>query len=258
MALLTDFGLRDGYVGVMKAVIGGICPQAIVIDLCHEVEPQNVAQGAFILKTSWSYFPEGTVLLAVVDPGVGGDRGAIAVRASSRWFVGPDNGLLSWAWLAREPDRSDRIIVLENDSLWLKPVSHTFHGRDVFAPVAAHLAAGIDPSLLGRWVSDLVRVPRPEPRRLSADKFELHVVHIDRFGNLITDLEERALPAEAGRLRFEVGGLTAAGVSERYSNGQGLVAIVGSAGHLEIASPGGSAAALTGARPGSIVTMWSA
>ena len=167
ITLLTDFGSRDSYVGVLKGVIAGICPKAAVVDLTHAVPPQDIRAGAFQLLVACPYFPAGSVHLAVVDPGVGTDRPLIAVEAGGHSFVGPDNGLLRWI-VERLAGDSWRAVELTEPRYWLAPaseVSHTFHGRDVMAPMAAHLAAGVALERLGSPVSALGGPPLPRPTR---------------------------------------------------------------------------------------------
>lgn len=255
IALLTDFGLQDHFVGVMKGVIARICPAAHVIDITHAIEPQSVAHGAFVLEISRGYFPPETVFVGVVDPGVGTNRRPLAARMHGSWFVGPDNGLFSWIWEGRGSAHGDRIIVLENQRYWLAEVSSTFHGRDVFAPVAAHLAAGIDPADLGPEVSELVRLERSRPQALPDGSTCLHVLHVDRFGNLITDLRTSDLPNEPELVTFSVGDFVARGVRRDYATADELVAVAGSAGYVELAAPGGSAAQITGAGVGATVVV---
>jgi hypothetical protein len=158
ITLTTDFGTRDWFVGTMKGVVLGIHPPATVVDLTHEIPPGDIRAGAFALMTACRFFPKGTVHVAVVDPGVGSRRRAIAVQTANSCFVGPDNGVLSWA-LMREKIKTIRL--LENREFFLEPVSHTFHGRDIFAPVAAHLSRGVAVSRLGRELKDFVRLPWP-------------------------------------------------------------------------------------------------
>lgn len=242
ITLTTDFGIRDWFVGVMKGVILGIAPGATVVDLTHEIEAGDIQAAAMALLASYRFFPKGTVHVAVVDPGVGGRRKAIAVRTARYAFVGPDNGVLSLA-LARE-----RVIAchsLTNTAFLLKPVSQTFHGRDVFAPVAAHLSCGVPLRNLGAALKRWRRLPWPETRA-RRNGLEGQVIHIDRFGNLITNIETENLPG-LGQVACEV-----------WTQGRRLcylmpfyaavpkgspVAVPGSTGFLEIAVNGGSAAA---------------
>ena len=185
ITLTTDFGTRDWFVGTMKGVIASIAPRSTVVDLTHDLPPGDIRGGAFALAASHRFFPKGTIHVAVVDPGVGSRRKAIAVQTAKGVFVGPDNGVLSWA-LAKEKIRA--IHALENEAYFLQPVSRTFHGRDIFAPVAAHLSRGVPIQKLGPALKDFVRLDWPEPR-VRRGGFEGEVVYIDRFGNAITNLE---------------------------------------------------------------------
>lgn len=239
IVLLTDFGLADVYVGVMRGVIGTLAPGVAVVDLSHGVPPQAVAVGAAWLASSWRYFPEGSVFVAVVDPGVGTARRPVAVRAAGRIFVGPDNGLFG-----RLPVDEARAITAP----WgLEPRSATFHGRDLFAPVAARLAAGAAFADVGPVVTDLVPLDVPAP-----DATVGAVLWVDHFGNLVTTL--------AGRDR---GVLRCAGsdapVVRTYGDAPAgaLVALTGSDGALELAVVGGSAARRLGVGAGAPV-VWSA
>jgi S-adenosyl-L-methionine hydrolase (adenosine-forming) len=254
ITLTTDFGTRDWFVGTMKGVIAGIAPKAKVIDLTHELPPGGIRGGAFALAASCRFFPKGTVHVVVVDPGVGSRRKAIAVRTAGGIFVGPDNGVLSWA-LAKE--QIVAIHSLENEDYFLQPVSRTFHGRDVFAPAAAHLSRGVPIKKLGPAVTDLVRLEWPEPRRRPGG-LEGEVVYIDRFGNAITNLDSGLLQARhwasceihAKRRRLCPLGSFYQGVARNTP-----VALLGSSGFLEIAVNGGSAEKLLGVRTGDQVVL---
>ena len=192
IALLTDFGLGDGDVGVMKGVIATITPDVHIIDITHEVAPQNIPSGAWILAASYRYFPENTVFVCVVDPGVGSSRNAIAVHAGDRFFVGPDNGLFSYV-LAQQTIH--RTIVLSNPAYHLPQVSSTFHGRDIFAPVGAHLARGVALAELGTAIdpAKLQRIDIEPPSRQGTDIYA-YIIHVDRFGNLITNIPLSLVP----------------------------------------------------------------
>lgn len=253
VTLTTDFGLANAFVGTMKGVILARAPRATIVDLTHGVAPGDIRAGAFALLAGCRYFPNGTVHVAVVDPGVGGPRRAIAVRTRDYCFLGPDNGVLSWA-LARETVRSVRQIA--NARLWLQPVSRTFHGRDVFAPVAAHLARGGSFHRVGPELADYARLPWPAWRE-TGGKVTGEVLVVDRFGNAITNIPEVGLPAGmfsglvcVGRRRWCRLGTYYAAVPPGQA-----VALFGSSGFLEIAVNGGSAAARFGLRAGSRVTL---
>jgi S-adenosylmethionine hydrolase len=247
-ALLTDFGTDDVYVGVMKSVLLGICPAARVVDLTHAIPPQDVLLGALALADAAPYLPPGAVAVAVVDPGVGSARAALAARAGGRYFVGPDNGLLAWCLTA-----DAEVVRLEDPRYRLPLVSSTFHGRDVFAPAAAHLLNGVPLAALGPPVASWVRLERPAARRRADGALEAHVIAVDRFGNLILDLGPDELPA---RPVFEVAGRRALGLARSYADaGAELAALVGSFGRVELAVPGGSAAARLEVGRGAVVVV---
>jgi S-adenosylmethionine hydrolase len=264
ITLLTDFGTRDTYVGQMKGVIFGIAPMATVVDLTHEVTPQRVSEGAFLLETALAAFPPDTIHLAVVDPGVGTARRAIAVATPRAVFVGPDNGLLSAALpeVAR-PEGEGPVVVpvpegvtvveLANQAYRRPLVSNTFHGRDVFAPAAAHLATGVPVEALGPRRTSLIALPPFRARRLPDGSLEAEIVSIDRFGNAITTARAQELPA--GPFTVTVREHAVAGPVTTYAEAQGPAALVGSSGYLEIAVPNASAAARLGLRLGDRVRI---
>jgi S-adenosylmethionine hydrolase len=251
ITLLTDFGNAGAYVGIMHGVILRINPAATVVDVCHEVPPQNVRAGAFILSTAYSYFAPDTIHVVVVDPGVGSERQAIAVCTARGLFVAPDNGVLSYV-LAREPVL--QMVQLTNAAYWLAPVSSTFHGRDVFAPVAAHLSLGVPLSELGCATDHAVRFPIPVARTAEGGTVHGEVLHVDRFGNLITNLTRELLPP-GQQLQVQIAGRKVRGPAESYSQvTEGhLLALFGSSGYLEIAMRNGNAAAALQARPGTSI-----
>lgn len=240
LSLTTDFGLKDGYVGTMHAVILSICPAARIVDLSHEITPHDVREAAFVLYKAYPFFPSGTVHVVVVDPGVGSERRAIAVQTRHAYFVAPDNGVLSYV-LAREHPLKQ--VQLTNRAFWLSPLSHTFHGRDIFCPVAAHLAQGVSLDQVGTPIERLTLFPMPEPEQRADGSLLGHVLYVDRFGNLITDVRAEAL-AGHDRVRVAIAGRRIEGLSATYADvGAGeLVALIGSEGHLEIARREGSAA----------------
>ena len=251
VALLTDFGIEDPFVGIMKAVILSRCPDASFVDLTHSVPPQAVAEGAFLLERSVDWLPPGTVVVAVVDPGVGTPRRPVVLSALGRTFVGPDNGLLSTV-AARDVDA--RAYVIDTERLGLRVPSRTFHGRDVFAPVAAELAAGrLEPADAGAPAGDLLEVAVPLP--VVADGcVRGTVVTVDHFGNLITNIDRALVPA--GPSTVEVGAARAA-VRETYGEvGRGeLVALVDAYDVLEVAVRDGNAARSLGAGRGTEVVV---
>jgi S-adenosyl-L-methionine hydrolase (adenosine-forming) len=293
ITLTTDFSTQDWFVGTMKGVILGIAPRVTIVDLTHGIPAGDIRAGAFALAAGCRFFPKRTVHVAVVDPGVGGVRAAIAVQTADFLFVGPDNGVLSLA-LAREKIKSVRR--LENTNYFLPPVSHTFHGRDIFAPVAAHLSRGALIHKLGPAQKDFIRLSWPQPRT-QRDCIEGEVVFIDRFGNAITNIENTSLNAgceaahpgidprqmghhvrspafrrpdthaSSNRLKAElqtgevhVGRKRLCPVKAFYQSvpaGQ-AVAVPGSSGFLEIAVNGGSAARRCGLKIGDRVSVcWS-
>lgn len=188
ITLTTDFGLRDGFVGVMKGVILNIAPQAQIVDISHDIGPQNVREGAFVLSRQSLYFPRNTVHVVVVDPGVGTTRRPIAARIGSHYYVGPDNGVLTILYeKAEEEGWPLHVVHLDKPQYWLKEVSYIFHGRDIFSPVAAHLAAGVPLEDLGRPIDDAVRLHLPKPA-LQGKAWHGEVVHIDHFGNVASNI----------------------------------------------------------------------
>jgi S-adenosylmethionine hydrolase len=255
IAFLTDFGTRDYYVGAMKGVALGICPEATLVDLTHEIPPQDVTAGALELAATCAYFPEGTIFVAVVDPGVGTDRRAIAAEAGGYRFVAPDNGLLTGVFRERPPDR---VVALTEPRYARETTSRTFDGRDRFAPAAAWLATGVDLGALGPALDTWQTIAFPAPRVLPAG-IEGEVTRIDRFGSLITNIDRATfdtvtrgrrvtITAGAARLSAVVGTYAAAGPSD-------VCALFGSTGHLEVAVNGGSAADRLGLTRGARVTI---
>jgi hypothetical protein len=241
ITLTTDFGLADSYVAAMKGVILGIAPRASLVDITHQIDPQNVRQAAVVLQAAIAYFPPGTIHVAVVDPGVGSARRAIALRAEHSFFVGPDNGLFSVV-LADAAPGSVRVVHLDQPAYWRPAVSRTFHGRDIFAPVAAHLAAGAPFEALGTPIADPVVLDFSHPSRLADGSVLGEVSHVDRFGNLISTIPETWLAGRAWVARCA--GQEIAGPSTSYASAQSgeLLMLIGSSGTLEIAVREGSAA----------------
>ncbi len=241
ITLTTDFGTKDWFVGTLKGVILKLNPKARIVDLTHEISPGDIRAGAFALRAACRFFPRGTIHVAVVDPGVGSRRRALAIQTDDYSFVGPDNGVLSFA-VAGQKLREIRS--LETADYLLEPVSRTFHGRDVFAPVAAHLSRGVSIRKLGPRLQTFIRLRWPEPRA-HATSIEGEVVYIDRFGNAITNLDMAALAAlGADALEVRLGGKRVCPVAEFYGSvptGRSA-AVLGSGGLLEIAVNGGSAA----------------
>ncbi len=245
IVLLTDFGFKDSYVGVMKGVIRGICRDADIIDLSHNIMPQDVAEAAFVLSASYRYFPEGTIFACVVDPGVGTDRAVLCMKADRRVFLAPDNGLLS---VIAEQAEGVEVRKVTAEEYFLKDTSVTFHGRDIFAPVAARLAEGLEASKLGPAVGNLRKLHLPHPVRTADGSLRGEIVYIDQFGNLITNIQRptlaRSFSVPADRIIVRVKGREIQGVSATYEDREEgeLVALMGSSGYLEVAVNRGSAA----------------
>ncbi len=243
ITLLTDFGLSDGYVAGMKGVILTLCPGVRLVDITHQVPAFDIRSGSYLLKTVFDVFPPDTIHLAVVDPGVGTERRAMAVKTEcGRILVGPDNGLLAWVLSLRSAWDSR---ALENPETWRPSVSHTFHGRDLFAPVAAHLARGLPFHKLGPSCSPKTAT-WVNAERKGHDLFG-EVVHIDRFGNLITNITEQDLGEWEGSIGWMVslpGVVSIPGISRTYGEGPAgePMAVIGGSGHLEIAVNRGNAA----------------
>ena len=281
IVLTTDFGTSDAFVGVMKGVILGINPRAVIVDLTHEIAPQNLRQGAFVLGANHSYFPIGAIHVAVVDPGVGTDRRPIVLETPEAKFVAPDNGLLSQILKAHLPAHSPesanpgRAVLPEDlrayeltDSRYRLPdVSNTFHGRDIFSPAAAHLSLGVQCEEMGPRLWDLVYEPLPEPE-LQGHILHGEVIYIDRFGNLITNVEvgllrKEPLNRQTPRVLVEereIGGISRtfhdpASGDPAQPDGLTLVALFGSNGFLEIAVTDGNASASLGAGVGTGVRV---
>jgi len=271
ITLITDFGLDDGYVGAMKGVILSIAPHATIVDISHAVPAQDVRSAAWILYTAYYTFPRSTVHCVVVDPGVGSQRRAIALQAGAYTFVAPDNGLLSYV-LAHEP--LHMAVELTHPRFHHHPVSHTFHGRDIFAPVAAHIVQGTPLDELGPPIDQPVTWPLRHPERDAEGALLGHVIHTDHFGNCITDLQMRSekdnvylvSPPGGGseplaiprcQVQIKVGGCSLQGISRTYSDGPSgePLALVGSSGHLEIALVGGSAAQALDLRVGDSIIV---
>ena len=244
ITLLTDFGLQDGYVGVMKGVIWGIIPGVQIVDLTHDIAPQNVMQGSFILGRSARYFPAGTIHVGVVDPGVGTRRRPVATRLGDSFFVGPDNGLITHLLnLAECRGDSIEFSHLDAPAYWLPEVSNVFHGRDIFAPVSAHLAEGVPLAELGTPITDPLRLELPMPHPLDKG-WRGQIIHIDRFGNLETNIERSHMQAFVKPSHVRVGDYTITGLQDAFGDGKPdqLVALVDSADHLSICVVNGSAA----------------
>ncbi len=243
ITLITDFGMEDGNVGVMKGVIYGINPSASIVDLSHDIAPQNIANAAYVLRRAYEYFPQGTIHVVVVDPGVGSERRVIAVQSGQAFFVTPDNGVLTYILqeLAKKGEKA-RIVNLNNPAYWLPQVSNVFHGRDIFAPVAAHLSLGVEIGTLGQEIEDVVMLS-PLLLDIRQGKITGRVAHIDHFGNLLTNIPESDLISLGDELTIRVAGREIKRLSKTFAEGPTgeLIGFIDSSGHLAIAVVNGSA-----------------
>lgn len=257
ITLTTDFGLNDSYVAEMKGVLLGLNPRAVIVDVSHGVRPQRLRQAVFITRAAWPAFPPGATHVVVVDPGVGSQRRAIALATRNGVFLGPDNGVLS----AALPDEalppaaqglasialptSCRGFAITNERLLRHPISATFHGRDVFAPAAGHLSLGLSPEELGEPVDSILAFPALRATHHQQDgSLQAQVVHIDSFGNVVTDARGDDLPATS--FTVELAGRSIPGPAGAYAEARELAALVGSSGYLEVAAPNASAAKILG------------
>jgi S-adenosylmethionine hydrolase len=277
ITLTTDFGVADGYVGTMKGVMLDIAPEAQLVDITHQITPQDVRQTAYVLYTACPFFPSHTVHLVVVDPGVGSSRRPIGVRSAHGTFIGPDNGVFSYVMMgaAFAEQSVEEVVELANPRYRLPRVSHTFHGRDIFAPAAAHLAAGVPIDQLGPTVTDPVTLPLPS-LELGPNVVRGEVLHTDHFGNVITSIGR--LLWRGGELSLEpvfqargtqkahfradkahivVGGREILRLHRTYADVEPghVLALVGSEGHLEIAVREGSGAERLDLHPGDPVEL---
>lgn len=254
ISLTTDFGLLDPFVGTMKGVIAGICPGAQLIDITHSVAAFDLLEGALAIWQAWRYFPGDSVHLVVVDPGVGSERHPVLSRMGESWFIAPDNGVLTL--VERDVRPTGGLIEhrrIENPKYMLPRQSHTFHGRDIFAPAAAHLAAQIERGQVeaesfGQAMESLIQLPVPEPVRKPDGSIEGVILKSDRFGNLLTNIAAADLPEGNDRSVIELGSLRITRFCRFYAEGKPgeVFGIVGSSGLLEIAMNRGSAKDETG------------
>jgi len=272
ITLTTDFGLTDAYVAAMKGVILGINPQANIVDICHTIKPQNVAEAAFVLSTACPFFPSGTIHVVVVDPGVGTERRAIILKTPTACFVAPDNGVLSY--MVPEYRVRPRAATTSQQLAKLGPgletvaitrpefyrsagrtVSATFHGRDIFAPVAARLSLGQPPLKFGEKITTITVFPIPRAHKGANGSLVGRILHVDSFGNLITDVKSHDLPEARETITVEIGGQRIKGLSRTYAEGQGLLTLIGSSDYLEISLKEGNASAYLNARVGDEVKI---
>ncbi len=271
ITLTTDFGISDAYVASVKGVILSINPQATIVDISHFIQPQNVAQAAFILNTANRDFPDGTIHVVVVDPGVGSQRKAIILKTPSAYFLAPDNGVLSYVVNEICPERGAshdaitslpklrnikgdfEIVAITNPAFWRQPVSATFHGRDVFAPVAANLSLGVSLKQFGEAIDCIHTFPIPQPYYSACGDLIGRVLHIDNFGNLVTNIRDVDLPQE--EVNIEICSQLICGIKQFYAEKEGLAAIIGSCGYLEISVSNGNAASFLKVKIGDEVKL---
>jgi S-adenosylmethionine hydrolase len=255
ITLLTDFGHSDHYVAAMKGVMLEICPGVQLIDISHQITPYAIVEAAFTLAQAWQCFPKGTVHLVVVDPGVGSERRPIVAEGGGHRFVAPDNGVLTMLFDAA-PKHEVREITATR--YFRKPVSRTFHGRDIFAPVAAHLAAGLTPPSFGKRIADYVNLNFSRPVQTGPGRWTGTILKVDRFGNIITNFESAAWP-QLSRQPFamKIGRRTVGKQASNYAcmKAGELFVIAGSAGFLEVSQNQASAASAVGATPGGKVDL---
>lgn len=258
ITLTTDFGLNDHFVGTVKGAILSIAPDAEIVDICHSVQAFDILDGALALAQAYSYFPTRTVHIVVVDPGVGSARRPILASSDKYNFVAPDNGVLSLMY-AREERLNVRHITSEH--YFLQPLSNTFHGRDIFAPVAGYLAKGVDQEKFGLEITDFVRFNAPRPKAVDAKTLRGIVLKVDRFGNLITNITAQDAPAlfqaPLPAFKLAIGQREVTSFKTNYADGapNELFAILGSMGYLEIAANRSAAAQLAGAGKGTEVSL---
>jgi S-adenosylmethionine hydrolase len=271
ITLTTDFGLSDAYVACMKGVILSINPKATIVDISHAIEPQNITQAAFMLHMAHRYFPNDAIHVIIVDPGVGSRRKAVILRTPLAYFIAPDNGVLSYiiselhplgdgfshpasrVQLSKEMKKNIQAVSITKSAFWQQPVSATFHGRDIFAPVAAHLSLGVPVQKFGEIIDTLTIISPLAPHYDSAHNLVGHVLHIDRFGNLITNIKNSDVSQEA--ITMKVGRHLIKKVIQYYAETEGVAVVPGSAGYLEISLSSGNAASFLGAKIGDQVKL---
>lgn len=274
ITLTTDFGYDDAYVAAVKGAILNVNPEANIIDIIHSIEPQNILQAAFILSAAYRYFPKQTIHMAIVDPGVGSERQGIILKTPSAIFVAPDNGILSYIIddlfsvesrsLTEQTHDLKEIVfkkgleaaAITDPRFWRHPVSPTFHGRDIFAPVAAGLSLGISLYEFGEKINSLHVLPIPKPSLDSEGNLVGRVLHVDHFGTLITNIKSNDLPGKD--VMIEVAGYCIQGISDYYAQNKGVMAIVGSSGYLEISLRDGRACDFLGTTVGDEIKVISA
>jgi len=258
ITLTTDFGWADYYVGAMKGVILQIAPEAVVVDITHDIAPGNILSGALILREIWRAFPAKTIHVAVVDPGVGSERNILLAQYAEQLFLVPDNGLIT---LIHQTRSVEQINIVSNETLFCKPVSATFHGRDIFAPVAAHLSKGLKPDQVGPRTTFVNLLDVPPARLTAGGSLVGQIIHVDRFGNLVSNISADQLRELANnptaRMQVNVGKMPVGSVGRTFSQAERgkPVAYIGSAGLLEIAVNQGRADTHFAAHPGTTVEV---
>lgn len=256
ITILTDFGLKDGFVGVMRGVIWSIAPDAHIADISHQIAPQDIYEGALVLARSAPFFPEGSIHIAVVDPGVGTARRPIAALIGKRYYVGPDNGLFTPLYTEAENSGLPvEIVHLDRPRYWRKEISHVFHGRDIFAPVAAHLANSVPLNEMGTPIRDPIRLEVPQPERTDRG-WKSTIVHIDNFGNIAASLRQEHLEGMEVKT-VKLCGREIQGMVHTFGErppGE-LVALIGSTGNLVISIVNGNAAQSLGAKKGDLIEV---
>lgn len=268
ITMTTDFGARDAYVATMKGVILGINPQASIIDITHQVPAQDIAYAAFVLGAAYSYFPKGTIHVVVVDPGVGTSRKLLLLVTPQAMFLAPDNGSLTYVLMrygaksiesegfmtpvVTPVPKGCEAYALSNPRFWHHPVSNTFHGRDILAPIAGHISFGVPPYDLGEPVESLTCLNATDPSRIK-ERILGRIIHIDHFGNLVSNIPAKDIKER--QIRVSLKGHQIAGLSPSYAEGGEVLAIVGSHGYLEISVRNGSAQALLGGMVGDKVEV---
>jgi S-adenosylmethionine hydrolase len=255
ITLMTDFGTSDHYVGVMKGVILNINPQVEIVDITHAIPPQDILGAAFLIDSTYRYFPSGTIHVVVVDPGVGSERRAIVCQTETAYFVCPDNGLLTHIL---HNEKHAHAVAVENSAYFLPQVSNTFHGRDIFAPVAAHLSRGVPISELGNPVTQPVQLALPKPQ-VTEEMVIGHIIWIDSFGNLVTDISREILESLEGQngVVIHAGSAKIDHFNRSYAESEigEVLAIIGSFNRLEISINQGNAAQVLGLKRGDTITI---
>ena len=261
ITLTTDFGLTDGFVGMIKGVILNIHPAVTLVDITHDIAPQNIEQGAFLFANAVRYFPANAIHVVVVDPGVGSARRPIAMQIGETLFVAPDNGVLTFAiqkLTSENPESEIRAVHLNRPEYWLPRVSHTFHARDIFSPVAAHLSLGVPLEALGDPIDDWARLSVSATATRSGDEITGQVIHIDHFGNIVTNIGEEILDGlDHAKMVIRIGNRIIRGIKLTYADGERdeVMALVSSSWHLELAVPNGNAAKSLGTRIGDVLKV---